>query len=85
MLAASNDGIDVAANHSVVTLTELQRPGGKRLAAGDFLRGFALQPGMVFAKRESECFSSVKTIGTLNFARACWIPWVLRQDWRPGV
>lgn len=53
ILAASKDGIDVAANHSVVTLTELQRPGGKRLAAGDFLRGFALQPGMVFAKRES--------------------------------
>lgn len=52
ILAASNDGIDVTANHSVVTLTELQRPGGKRLAAGDFLRGFALQPGMVFAKRE---------------------------------
>lgn len=52
ILAASNDGIDVAANNSVVTLTELQRPGGKRLAAGDFLRGFALQPGMVFAKRE---------------------------------
>ena len=53
ILAASNDGIDVAANNSVVTLTELQRPGGKRLGAGDFLRGFALQPGMVFAKRES--------------------------------
>ena len=52
ILAASNDGIDVAANHSIVTLTELQRPGGKRLAAGDFLRGFALEPGMVFAKRE---------------------------------
>jgi methionyl-tRNA formyltransferase len=52
ILVASNDGIDVAANNSVVTLTELQRPGGKRLAAGDFLRGFALQPGMVFAKRE---------------------------------
>ena len=53
ILAASNDGIDIAAHHSVVTLTELQRPGGKRLAAGDFLRGFALQPGMVFAKREA--------------------------------
>lgn len=52
ILAASNEGIDVATNNSVVTLTELQRPGGKRLAAGDFLRGFALQPGMVFAKRE---------------------------------
>ena len=34
--------------NSVVILTELQRPGGKRLAAADFLRGFDLQVGMQF-------------------------------------
>ena len=28
-------------------LTSLQRAGGKRLAAADFLRGFDLQPGSV--------------------------------------
>jgi hypothetical protein len=26
----------------------LQRPGAKRLAVAEFLRGFALAPGMVF-------------------------------------
>ncbi len=40
------DGIGVAATDSVVALTELQRPGGKRLAAADFVRGFDLQVGM---------------------------------------
>jgi methionyl-tRNA formyltransferase len=38
--------------NSIVTITELQRPGGKRLGVADFLRGFELQPGMVFEKRE---------------------------------
>ena len=32
----------------VLTLTELQRAGGKRLPAADFLRGFALQAGQMF-------------------------------------
>ena len=31
----------------VLRLTRLQRAGGKRLPAADFLRGFALAPGMV--------------------------------------
>jgi len=30
-----------------VNVTEVQRPGGKRLAVADFLRGFDLQPGTV--------------------------------------
>jgi methionyl-tRNA formyltransferase len=34
----------------VLVLTELQRAGGKRLAAADFLRGFSLAPGMLFEK-----------------------------------
>jgi methionyl-tRNA formyltransferase len=32
----------------VLRLTELQRPGGKRLAAGPFLQGRPLAIGMVF-------------------------------------
>jgi methionyl-tRNA formyltransferase len=40
-------GIDVYAMNSVVRLTELQRAGGKRLSAGDFLRGFPLAVGDV--------------------------------------
>jgi methionyl-tRNA formyltransferase len=48
VLAVAPVGIQVTAMHSVVILTELQRPGGKRLAAADFLRGFDLQAGMQF-------------------------------------
>ena len=48
VLAATADGIDVAAGDGVVRLTELQRAGGKRLSAGDFLRGFGIAAGRVF-------------------------------------
>jgi methionyl-tRNA formyltransferase len=48
ILAVSPAGIAVAAMNSIVMLTELQRPGGKRLAVADFLRGFDVQPGMRF-------------------------------------
>ena len=49
ILAVAPEGIAVAAMNSVAILTELQRPGGKRLAAADFLRGFPLQAGQVLA------------------------------------
>ena len=48
VLAAGAPGIAVAARDAVVVVTELQRPGGKRLAAADFLRGFDIKPGQVF-------------------------------------
>jgi methionyl-tRNA formyltransferase len=49
VLAVDPAGIEVAAAAgSSVVLLELQRPGGKRLGVGDFLRGFGLQPGMQF-------------------------------------
>ncbi len=51
ILAVAPEGITVAAKQSIVQVTELQRAGGKRLCAADFLRGFDLQPGMVFEKR----------------------------------
>lgn len=41
-------GLAVAAMNSIVNITELQRPGGKRLSVADFLRGFELRPGMAF-------------------------------------
>jgi len=53
ILALADDSIDVAAMNSVVSITELQRPGGKRLPVGDFLRGFDLRAGMAFEKRAS--------------------------------
>ncbi len=45
VLTADADGIRVATRDGVLVLTELQRAGGKRLGAAEFLRGFALQPG----------------------------------------
>ncbi|MBI2747906.1 MAG: methionyl-tRNA formyltransferase [Burkholderiales bacterium] len=48
IVAVALDGIAVAAMNSVAILTELQRPGGKRLPVADFLRGFDVQPGMRF-------------------------------------
>ena len=49
VLSADAHGIAVAAQDGAVLLQELQRPGGKRLVAADFLRGFGLQAGMQFA------------------------------------
>jgi methionyl-tRNA formyltransferase len=48
IVAVAPVGIAVAAMNSIVTLTELQRPGGKRLPVADFLHGFVLEPGMRF-------------------------------------
>jgi len=45
ILAINDAGITVACGDGVLRLTELQRPGGKRLPAREFLRGFALAPG----------------------------------------
>jgi methionyl-tRNA formyltransferase len=48
VLVVGPTGVAVAALDGVVVLTELQRPGGKRLPVADFLRGFDLKPGQVF-------------------------------------
>ncbi|HET6827971.1 MAG TPA: methionyl-tRNA formyltransferase, partial [Ramlibacter sp.] len=40
--------IGVACGQGRLEITELQRAGGKRLAAREFLHGFPLQPGMAF-------------------------------------
>ena len=42
------EGIVVVCGDGLLCLTQLQRPGGKRLHAADFLRGFPLQPGQRF-------------------------------------
>ena len=48
VIAVAPQGIEVATGHGVVVLTELQRAGGKRLPAADFLRGFGIESGQVF-------------------------------------
>ncbi len=42
-------GIVVACGEGALRLTELQKPGGRRIGAADFLRGFAVTPGERFA------------------------------------
>ncbi|MEI7763626.1 MAG: methionyl-tRNA formyltransferase [Comamonadaceae bacterium] len=48
VLMVDSQGLAVAAKDSVVVITELQRPGGKRLPVAEFLRGSTVQSGMVF-------------------------------------
>lgn len=47
VLAADAEGVLVACGEGALRLTQLQRAGGKRLAAAEFLRGFALSAGAV--------------------------------------
>ncbi len=44
ILAADASGIVVATGRGALRLTELQKPGGRRVASADFLRGKPLQP-----------------------------------------
>ena len=53
IMAVAPEGIVVAAMNSIVTLTSLQRPGGKRLGVAEFLRGFDVKVGQVFEARGS--------------------------------
>lgn len=47
ILSIDDAGVRVACGQGVLRLTVLQRAGGKRLPAADFLRGFALPQGLV--------------------------------------
>ncbi len=44
VLSAGKGGIEVAVGDGSVTVTELQAPGGKRMAASEYLRGHPLCP-----------------------------------------
>jgi methionyl-tRNA formyltransferase len=49
VLRASGAGIVVACGEGAIEVTELQRAGGRRLGAADFLRGFPVSRGERFA------------------------------------
>ena len=49
ILAASAEGVDIAAVGGVLRVSRLQKAGGKPLDAADFLRGFEIQPGQHFS------------------------------------
>lgn len=42
IVANAQDGVQIACGDGVLRVTELQKPGGKCLPAGEFLKGFAL-------------------------------------------
>lgn len=46
VLAAGAAGITVAAANGALALTEVQKAGGRAMAAGDFLNGMKITPGM---------------------------------------
>lgn len=48
IVAVEEEGVAVACGKGLLWLRQLQRPGAKRLAAKDFLRGFPLEPGQRF-------------------------------------
>lgn len=52
VLQADAQGVVVACGEQALRLTQLQKPGGKRLAAGDFLRGFPIEAGQKFGLPE---------------------------------
>ena len=51
--ASAHEGIAVACGEGCLQLTELQKPGGKRLPAADFLQGFPLPAGNSFTLQSS--------------------------------
>ena len=53
IIASDTHGIVVAARDSAVVLTELQRPGGKRVATADFLHGSAIEVGTLLGQRDA--------------------------------
>ena len=54
VLSADAQGVRVACGSGVLNLTLLQRAGGKRLAAGDFLRGFEILSGALLGEGAGE-------------------------------
>lgn len=48
ILRANESGVTVACGEGALTVTELQRPGSRRMTAAEFLRGFMLSPGERF-------------------------------------
>jgi len=45
ILAANAQGVLIQTAEGVLRITELQKPGGKRLPAAEFLKGFPITPG----------------------------------------
>ncbi|MHA6847619.1 methionyl-tRNA formyltransferase [Ralstonia syzygii] len=51
VLAADADGVVIACGAGALRVTQLQKPGGKRLPAREFLQGLPIRSGQRFASR----------------------------------
>ena len=51
VLSTDAQGVCVACGQGALRITQLQRPGGKRVSAADFVRGFPLQVGQSLGAR----------------------------------
>jgi methionyl-tRNA formyltransferase len=58
IVAADRLGVRIACGQCVLVVTQLQRPGGKMLPAGEFLAGYPLVVGEVLASAEMPDFVS---------------------------
>jgi methionyl-tRNA formyltransferase len=61
--ASDGDGLLVASGSGILRLRRLQRPGGRMLAAPEFLRGFPVPPGTLIASRPMPALSSPTPFG----------------------
>ena len=52
IVECSSKGVGVGTGEGLLKLLTLQKPGGKMLPTGEFLRGYPMKPGMRFASRE---------------------------------
>ena len=57
---ADAEGLLVATGDGMLRLRKLQRPGGRMLAAGEFLRGFPIQSGTRIASRPMPALVSLR-------------------------
>jgi methionyl-tRNA formyltransferase len=58
IVAADRGGIRIACGQGVLVVTQLQRPGGKMLPAGEFLAGYPVAVGEVLASADMPAFVS---------------------------
>lgn len=58
VLGADGDGLRVATGSGILRLRQLQRPGGRMLAAAEFLRGFPVLAGTAITSRPMPPLSS---------------------------
>ncbi len=58
IVSADRNGVKIACGHGSLVVTQLQRPGGKMMPAGEFLAGYALVAGELLSSAAMPAFVS---------------------------